>query len=141
VEPITEAMELFRHQRAVRTFRNEPVSDEVLRAVLEAATHAPSGSNTQPWRFLVIRDAGVKSELSFEYEQAQATRAGRAAPTREEAEAGIIARAPVVIVPCVTVPGRTGQAGFQTGASIYPRSTRRARTSCSPRGRSGWAPC
>ncbi len=120
MEPIVQVMELFRHQRAVRTFRDEPISDEVLHAVLEAATHAPSGSNTQPWRFLVVRDTAVKAELSFEYEQAQATRAGRPVPTREQAGEGIIARAPVVVVPCVTVPGRTGQAGFQTGASIYP---------------------
>ncbi len=31
-----------------------------------------------------------------------------------------MAKAPVVIVPCVRVPERTGQVGFQTGASIYP---------------------
>ncbi|MEI6664536.1 MAG: nitroreductase family protein [Chloroflexota bacterium] len=120
MEPIVQVMELFRHQRAVRTFRDEPVTDEVLHTVLEAATHAPSGSNTQPWCFLVLRDAGVKADLSFEYELAQATRAGRPSPSREQAEAGMIARAPVVVVPCVTVPGRTGHAGFQTGASIYP---------------------
>jgi nitroreductase len=111
-------MQLFRHQRAVRAFADREVPDDLLDQVLQAATHAPSGSNTQPWRFIVIRDPEVKLALSAEYEAAQRTRSGR-----EDGEAtgdGIIARAPVVIVPCVRTPERTGRAGFQTGASIYP---------------------
>jgi len=120
MEPIERVSELFRNQRAVRSFSTEPVSDEVLWGVLDAATRAPSGSNTQPWRFLVIRDRAVKEALSLEYERAQAERAGRPAPTIEQARAGIMAQAPVLVVPCVRVPGRTGAAGFQTGASIYP---------------------
>lgn len=120
MQPIERVSELFRHQRAVRTFTADPVPEEVLLGVLDAATRAPSGSNTQPWRFLVIRDQAVKDALSLEYEQAQAERAGRPAPTAEQARAGIMALAPVLVVPCVRVPGRTGAAGFQTGASIYP---------------------
>src|SRR5205823_14223051 len=42
--------------RAIRRFRNEPVSEEDLAAILFAATRAPSGSNRQPFRFLVLRD-------------------------------------------------------------------------------------
>ena len=42
--------------RAIRRFRTEPVADEDLAAVLFAATRAPSGSNRQPFRFLVLRD-------------------------------------------------------------------------------------
>jgi nitroreductase len=42
--------------RAIRRYTDEPVPDEVLRAVLFAATRAPSGSNRQPFRFLVLRD-------------------------------------------------------------------------------------
>jgi nitroreductase len=120
VEPIEQVRELFRHQRAVRTFTAEPIPEDLLLAILDAATRAPSGSNTQPWRFLVIRDRAVKEALSLEYELAQAERAGRPAPTAEQARAGLLAQAPVLVVPCVRVPGRTGAAGFQTGASIYP---------------------
>jgi nitroreductase len=66
----------------------------------------------------VVRDPEVKRALSAEYETAQGERSGRA---RDAApEYCIIARAPVVIVPCVRTPERTGRAGFQTGASIYP---------------------
>ena len=68
MEPIEQVRELFRHQRAVRTFTAEPIPEDLLLAILDAATRAPSGSNTQPWRFLVIRDRAVKEALSLEYE-------------------------------------------------------------------------
>ena len=42
--------------RAIRRFRDEPVDDADLAALLFAATRAPSGSNRQPFRFLVLRD-------------------------------------------------------------------------------------
>jgi nitroreductase len=45
--------------RAIRRYRDEPVPDEALRAMLFAATRAPSGSNRQPFRFLVLRDGPV----------------------------------------------------------------------------------
>jgi len=116
MKPVTDPMQLFRHQRAVREFTDRPVDDETLRQVLQAAIHAPSGSNTQPWRFIVVRDPAVRAALDREYATVQAGRTG-ATPS---AEPGVMAKAPVVIVPCVRVPERTGQVGFQTGASIYP---------------------
>lgn len=52
--PIGEAMFT---QRAIRRLdRDKPVSDADLKTVLDAASKAPSGGNTQPARFLVIRD-------------------------------------------------------------------------------------
>lgn len=42
--------------RAIRYYRDEPVSVEALRAMLFAATRAPSGSNRQPFRFVVLTD-------------------------------------------------------------------------------------
>jgi nitroreductase len=42
--------------RAIRRYRDEPVPPEALRAMLFAATRAPSGSNRQPFRFVVLRD-------------------------------------------------------------------------------------
>ena len=119
MQPITDAMQLFRHQRAVRAWSDRLVTDEDLRTVLQTATHAPSGSNTQPWRFLIIRDPQVKRAVSAQYEAAQATRANAGMAARS-AEHGVMAQAPVLIIPCVRIPTRTARAGFQTGASIYP---------------------
>jgi nitroreductase len=42
--------------RAIRRYRDEPVPTDALAAMLFAATRAPSGSNRQPFRFLVLRD-------------------------------------------------------------------------------------
>jgi len=50
-------------RRSIRHFRPDNVPDELIEQVLEAARLAPSGSNRQPWRFLVIRDKEVKKEL------------------------------------------------------------------------------
>src|SRR5881397_3886269 len=50
--------------RSVRKFRQDPVPDEVIRSILKSATRAASGSNTQPWEFVVVRDAKVKARLT-----------------------------------------------------------------------------
>ena len=45
--------------RAIRRYTDEPVTDEQLQQVLFAATRAPSGSNRQAFRFVVLRDSDV----------------------------------------------------------------------------------
>jgi nitroreductase len=50
-------------RRSRRKFNSRPVSDESIRAILEAGRWAPSGLNNQPWRFSVIRDQDKKEEL------------------------------------------------------------------------------
>ena len=42
--------------RTIRRYRAEKIPDEALRAMLFAATRAPSGSNRQPFRFVVLTD-------------------------------------------------------------------------------------
>jgi nitroreductase len=55
---------------AVRRFTDEPVSDAEVMKCLEAATHAPSGGNIQPWQFLVVRDAATRRALGDVYRRA-----------------------------------------------------------------------
>jgi len=43
--------------RAIRRYTDEPIPDRVLRDILFVATRAPSGSNRQPFRFLVLTDS------------------------------------------------------------------------------------
>lgn len=118
MKQIDEARELFRHQRAVRAWSEREVDDEHVRTVLQAAIHAPSGSNTQPWRFIVVRDAEQKARIRELYDRARADISGVAAPP-QDGDRMPIDRAPVLIVACVETPP-SGRAGFQTGASIYP---------------------
>ena len=58
-----EFFDVVRTRRSVRSFMAEPIPDEVLNKVLEAVRIAPSGSNRQPWRFVVVRDEAVKQKL------------------------------------------------------------------------------
>jgi nitroreductase len=55
--------EAMRTTRAVRRLRPDPVPDDVLRRVIEAATWAPSGGNRQPWRIIAVRNADTKLRL------------------------------------------------------------------------------
>ena len=48
--------------RAIRRYSPEPIPDNVLRDILFAATRAPSGSNRQPFRFLVLTDSHAARE-------------------------------------------------------------------------------
>jgi nitroreductase len=54
---------VIRTQRAHRAFTDEPVPDEVVERVLEAATYAPSAENLQPWVFVVVRDADARARI------------------------------------------------------------------------------
>lgn len=51
-----ELMEVIRKRRSVRAYKHQEVSADTLRTILEAARLAPSASNRQPWKFLVVRD-------------------------------------------------------------------------------------
>jgi nitroreductase len=51
-----DVYETMRQRRSVRSYRDDPVPDEVITRCLEAARLAPSWRNGQPWRFVVVRD-------------------------------------------------------------------------------------
>ena len=53
--------------RAVRRLRPDPVPDDALRRVLEAASWAPTGGNVQPWRVVAVRDGEKKQKLGALY--------------------------------------------------------------------------
>jgi nitroreductase len=50
-------------RQSIRNFANQPVSDEVLHAILEAARTSQSGCNLQPWKFIVVKDARIRKLL------------------------------------------------------------------------------
>lgn len=54
-------------QRAVRRLRPDPIPDEVLERVLQAACWAPTGGNQQPWRVVVVTDPEKKAGLQTIY--------------------------------------------------------------------------
>jgi 5,6-dimethylbenzimidazole synthase len=61
-------------RRDVRHFRADPLDDDVLRRILDAAHHAGSVGFMQPWNFIVIRDPATRRQVKsvFEEENARA---------------------------------------------------------------------
>jgi nitroreductase len=57
-------LKAIRDRRSSSGFKSTPVDEEKLNAILEAGRWAPSWANTQPWRFIIIKDKGIKERMS-----------------------------------------------------------------------------
>ena len=80
-----DLMEAIRTRRSIRSYQNRPVEEDKIQAVLEAGRLATSARNMQDWRFIVVRDRGVRQRL--------------AAAARDQQ---FISQAPLVIAACGT---------------------------------------
>lgn len=117
--------------RALRRLKPDPVPDEVLFQLFDAAIRAPSGGNAQDWRFVVVRDPSVKAAIGgwfweawqrYQPEYAADPTKIDALPRRRrltmrstEHLARHVAEAPVIVAPC----GPRG-AHSTPGGSIFP---------------------
>jgi nitroreductase len=61
---MNEVLKTIKSRRSVRSFRQEPIKQEELDMIIEAAIYAPSGHNTQPWHFTVIENREVISHIN-----------------------------------------------------------------------------
>jgi len=61
-----ELMEIIRKRRSIRKYKPDPVAQEDIEYVLEAARLAPSWANTQCWHFIVVTDEDTKNVLARE---------------------------------------------------------------------------
>ncbi|MFA5927738.1 MAG: nitroreductase [Candidatus Margulisiibacteriota bacterium] len=59
-----QVFKVIKSRRAVRKYLDKPVSRELIEQILEAGQLAPSGMNSQPWRFVVVRDPVLRKELA-----------------------------------------------------------------------------
>lgn len=59
-----DIFEIIKTRRSIRKFTDEPVPDEIIDKIIDAGRWAPSGLNNQPWKFGVIKDDGLKKEIS-----------------------------------------------------------------------------
>ena len=72
---IDEFLDLARKRRSIRRLKPEPVPDEYVNKILEAARWAMSGANAQPWEFIVIKNKETISKMAdvfLHYYQKQA---------------------------------------------------------------------
>jgi nitroreductase len=60
-----DCVERVLNRRSIRRFKNEPVDEDIMNNILEAARQAPSATNQQPWHFVVARDYSEKDACSF----------------------------------------------------------------------------
>jgi nitroreductase len=92
---------MFRRRFSCRSYLPDPVPQEAIDAMLDAAIWAPSAGNLQPWRFVVVREGGLRRALaSAAYGQS------------------FVAAAPTVIVVCA-VPEESARHYGPRGRDLY----------------------
>lgn len=57
-------LQLIKSRRSIRAFKPDPIPDEHVKLIIEAARWAPSAGNLQPWHFVVVRDPERKRALA-----------------------------------------------------------------------------
>jgi nitroreductase len=62
-EAMNQLIEVIKSRRSIRSYESKPIPRDILLALIDAANHAPSGMNAQPWRFVIVEDAGFKKKL------------------------------------------------------------------------------
>jgi nitroreductase len=130
-----DLFEIMQTTRAMRRLKPDPVPDELIRKILQAGICAPSGANTQKWKFLVIKDPKIKQQVQVYYKRAFDEVIGpryetstpppgvtREAYLRQRAAVQYLTdhfhEAPVWIVACLDEG--TATPTRMSGASIYP---------------------
>ena len=84
-------------RRSIRRFRDDPIPEETLQAILTAATQAPSGKNRQPWRFVVVREE-KRAEMVRVMREGVANMKAQGKDTgSSEGSANIMEQAPVTV--------------------------------------------
>ena len=101
-----DILEIIKTRRSIRHYESQPVEEDKLNTILEAARWAPSWSNTQCWRFIVVRDEAIKSQLAETLTQWNSARS-----------ASSVIQAPVVIAACAEL----GKSGYKDGVLCTDR--------------------
>ena len=66
-----DVMEVIFTRRSVRKYYNKPISEKIVKDILEAAMNAPSVSNEQPWHFVLIDDPEILGKVPTFHNHAQ----------------------------------------------------------------------
>ena len=98
-----DVFDAIKTRRSIRKYKPDPVNDEDLQKIIEAARWAPSWGNTQCWRFIVVRDADIKASIGDTLYKVRFEDGWL-----DNAAAEAIVQAPVLIAVCA----QKGLAGF-----------------------------
>ena len=99
-----DILEVIKNRRSIRRYKQEPIPEDEMNEILEAARWAPSWTNTQCWRLVVVRHPALKAKL--------AETLISMTPGRENRATQAVRNAPVVIVACAEL----GQSGYFRGS-------------------------
>jgi len=134
-------LEAMMTQRAVRRVLPDPVDDAIVLKCIELGLRAPTGSNSQNWEFVVVKDQKVKEQLAARYRESWSvygSLGGRAAGGDESMlkilravqwQVDHFAEIPVLVVPCLRAGVRAGHVPYLPSphwaassffGSIYP---------------------
>ena len=105
-----EVFEAIKTRRSIRQQKPDPIDDETLLKILEAARWAPSWANTQCWRFIVVRDSNLKAQVA----DSLSKRKRPDGTISENAATSAVTEAPVLIVACAEM----GKAGYRDAAPV-----------------------
>lgn len=112
---------ILRSRRDIRRFRPDPVPEDLLTAILEAAHAAPSVGHSQPWRFIVVTDPGIRDHAAHLADRMRLEQAYQLTPDRGRRLLDLklegLREAPVGIV--VACDRRTPAAGV-LGRATFP---------------------
>lgn len=79
-------LDIIKSRRSIRKYKENNIPDDIIKELIDAARHAPSSKDSQPWGFIVIRNHETKREL---------------AKLKNEENEETLLKAPVIIAVCV----------------------------------------
>jgi nitroreductase len=104
-------LELVKNRRSIRSFKADPIPDEYINKIIEAARWAPSGFNLQPWEFVVVKEPKLKDSIaqifseemavSYKMESARESwqfKPGQTQPPQRRRSSSDFNKAPVFII-------------------------------------------
>ena len=105
-------LELVKKRRSIRNYKPDPVPDDYIKKIVEAARWAPSGFNSQPWEFVVVRKPELKDRIVKILSGGSSAKAKPAAKAKSQSHPVNYASAPALIL----VLGDTRVRDFGPGA-------------------------
>jgi 5,6-dimethylbenzimidazole synthase len=107
-----------KERRSCRNFLIDPIGEETIEKLLEAAVWAPSAANNQPWEFIVITNQDIKKKI---HDESMACKKTLFEKSRwnwiDRYQIGFLLEAPVIIA-VVGDPGKTGAHKFLEGTEM-----------------------
>ena len=58
--------EIIKNRKSIRSFVDKPVSNNIIKDMLQKSSRAPSGGNLQPWKIYIVNEKSMRDFLEFQ---------------------------------------------------------------------------